>query len=217
MNEYQQREHEKSAVLRAEIQLIGDEMGLWKLQPDNPEMDHAPRSFYLSNGKYRIRVNAIWNHTERLEFTACEFGSYINTEGRETHLYPSDFGNNWSGNDFVPREITPTTTAARSRTPAAIAKQVKNKIIPEYLRIYDALQELGASRQGYTDKDTEAKAILYAATQDKQAKPHHKPHFVRNINGHLYIKYNSAESVSIDLTASEAAKVINFIREDRAS
>jgi len=162
-----------------------------------------------------ISAGAIWNKTERFEFSASAWPTHTDKAGKECRVIPHDLGSEWQGSEFKEREPTPTTTAARSRTPEAIARQIENKLIPEYKRVYKILEEVAESRQAYANKEADIITRLFKATQEERLEGS-KPYFVRNIGGDtLTIDYRSPGSILIDLSADDMVAVIEFLRQKR--
>jgi len=215
MNDYQQREHDKAVQTRQQLEPIAAALG-WTLLPDDLDLDYPPRAFYISNGAgLHVRCTVMWNKTDRFEFAASRWPTYTDKDGAVQRVTPHDMSNEYVGNKFLPRETTPTVIAARSRDPVAVAKQIRARLLPEYRRIYAALQEMADSRQEYADSEASVIARLFEATQEDREE-REKPYFIRNMPGDLVtMDYRSPGSIRIDLSCSDMCAVIGFLRERR--
>jgi hypothetical protein len=211
LNEYQKRDAEARAVARAELEKIAAALGEgWTLK-DDPE-NACTRYHYMTNGQGRELLAEIpWNNPERFEFRPSSWPNYRNAEQRRVTVDPSS---------LYPREERPSCTAARSRAPEAIARDVGRKVLPEYERLYQLCEDKAEQYQRGSNREGEAIAQLFKATRETRnpERPEEKPRFVREIEGPtLYLEYRSEGSVKLDLSAVEAAAVVEFLRERRAS
>ena len=215
MNEYQQREHDKHIQARRELEPIAAALG-WSMEHDEHTGTPAPRSYWITGPDgLEIRASVLWNKPERFEFSASEWPTYTDKNGKTVRVHPGDMGSEWNGDKFEPRETAPTTTAARTREPAAVAKQIKSRVIPEYMRVYAALQEVAASRQEYADKQSDTIARLFEACQEDPST-RQAPYFVRNMPGDtVTVDYRSPGSVMIELSTDDMIAVIAMLRARR--
>lgn len=214
MNEYQKRDAEARAVARAELAEIAAALGEgWHVEPD-PD-NACTRYHYLTQGSgascRQLLAEIPWNKPERFEFRPSHWPSYRNAEQRRVTVDPSS---------IYPREQRPTCSVARSRTPEAIARDVGRKVLPEYERLFQVCEDKAAEYQRGSNREGEAIEQLFKATRETRnpERPETKPRFVREIEGPtLYLEYRSEGSVKLDLSAVEAAAVVEFLRERRAS
>lgn len=213
MNEYQARDAAERAVARSECEAIAEALGEdWHVLPDPPDLGYS-RWHYLSDGNGRELVaEVLWNRTDRFEFHPAAWPSYTDKDGRKQTVTPSDC--------WTPSEIVPKCTAARTRAPLAIAREIERKILPEYDRLRARCADIAANSQKHNDKEAELISLLFKATREQRnpEKPEQKPRFVREIDGPtLAIEYRSGGSVKIDIGTEEMAAVIEFLRERRAN
>ncbi len=211
MNEYQRKQRELADQFGRELAGIAHYMGAgWQVEPITGDTEWAPvwRTLQLNGGSRKIWAQK--THNSRYEFKASKWPSYTDTDGSEKQKFPSD--------TYNPRETTPTTTAAIGREPAAIARQIVTKILPEYERIYARLEEAAAETQKYHDKTADALKRLAEATGDTRTSlgTHRTGFYLQDLPGDtLCVTFNSVGDVRFGLDTDEAIEVIGLIRELR--
>ena len=215
MNDYQKRNQAEAIKIRSQLEPIAKILG-WMLEPASTDPDSVNKTCYMTNTDgLTIRASVPWNNNERFEFMAIEWPTYISTNGKKETIVPSSLGRDWINSEFVNREKTPVTTTARTRNPKAIAKQIQNRLIPEYLRIYALLAELSDRNQNYSNRENAYINQLFDATQEPK-KEGSKPYKVMNCKGDtIHVGYRSSGSVQIELHVTEMVEVINFLRNKR--
>lgn len=210
MNDYLIKERDKAAALRAAVEPIATALD-WQVLPDLKNDDDYPCRFVrMESGNLEIMVEVPWNKPDRLEFTACRWPVYTDKDGKECRTSPHDLWN--------PQESSPTTTAANNRPAEVIAKQIRSKLLPEYQRIYDRLQQRADSSQAYANTEADCIKRLFEATQENPDTTRmNKPYFIRNLPGEMVcLDYRSPGDVKIGLSADEMIQVIGFLRQLRA-
>ena len=211
MNEYQKRNAEERNALRKELEPIVAAMGEgWTLTPDTERDITSSNGFSIEGPTINIWTRLDWNKHDRLRFHACGWPTYETADGKTAKITPRD---NWRNKE---RCTTPETTAARSRAPEAIAKQVIKKVIEPALTIYAELQDATKERQSFQNTEKNGIEALFKATREKRLNPEQKPRYVEDIKGsNLYLDFQSAGNVQLCSNAWEMAEIIEFVREKR--
>ena len=210
MNKYQIRRKAEALQLSVELEAICQALsGNWHVDYNqDTDWDYAiPWSLMDDTGR-TLHVTAIWNHPARIEVQGAGWPEHVNSDGQTVRVSPSECWN--------PKESVPVSTFARSRPVAAIAKQIENKVLPEYDRLMTRLTEMAESRQGYADKCMNSGRNIADACGDKY-KPGRNTHYVQGLSGDIVrIEYRSPGSCVIDLPAAEMVEVIGLLRKLRA-
>ena len=224
LNEYQLRDLKKWRESAKRLRLIVDEINKldlgdvteFKMLPIPEHCDYTPRSIFIEalimEGPIEIMCERDgYGNTDRWEFTAIGWPKYKDENGSPQTIDPSNLWN--------PKEVRPSTTAAQDREPRLIAKQIVNKILNEYIRIYKGCLEKAQSHQEHADKTADARTRLADACQDERdfrGRPQ-RQFYVKNIPGEtLGVEFRSVGDVKINLTTDEAIDVIAMLRKRRA-
>lgn len=224
MNEYQLRDkrnydesHKRLEAIVAELNQL--ELGAvtkFKIQPIGEEYDFTPRFICISaripSGKIVIICERNgYGNTGRWEFRASGWPSYEDENGSTCTIDPSSLWN--------PQASRPVTTAAQDRQPKAIAKQIANKIIPDYLSIYARCGVLAKSNQEHSNERAEGLRRLAVACRDenRHASRQGASFYIQELPGDTVgIDSNSHGDVQIRLHTDEMISVIALLREIRA-
>lgn len=113
--------------------------------------------------------------------------------------------------DLAPRQSIDSIGVALSRGPEAIAKEIKRRLLPEYMRVYALCEELAVSRQQYQDKTANSwESICSLVGEDGNnrrtggiyAKTRFGSIFMENRNGKAYFNLTvTAEQMPAILAA----------------
>jgi hypothetical protein len=224
MNEYQIREkrkydesHKRLEAIVAEFnELDLGDVTEFTIEEMNQDYDFVPR--YLSitalieHGPIEIMCERDgYGFNDRWEFRAAGWPTYTDENGSTCTVDPSGLWN--------PKANRPVTTAAQDREPKAIAKQIANKILPEYMSIYARCTERAESAQGHSDETADAKRRLAKACGDEGHSIGRRGSgfYCKDIPGDtLRVEFNSIGDVGIRIHALEMVEVIGFIRNLRA-
>lgn len=182
-------------------------LGPWIL---TESQHNGPRTssnwFYLSNGKLKITAKQLWNNCERVEFSASEWPSYEDTDGKDRRMSPYDVG--WKSQ---------TTTAAIDREPRLIARQVKSKLLEWYVDAYGKLATRAKERAGNTADWETCRAKLADATGDHSNNGYGSERYYNDKATGIHCKMRSPSSVVFDVGVDEAVKIINLLRTMRTA
>jgi hypothetical protein len=224
LNEYQQKaelQYEEKMQLLSGIvdelnKLDMGDIGDWTIQPRSDDCDWTPRFFMIkakhANGEYELMAECDgYGHTGRWVFSAIGWPSYVDMNGREVSITPCDL---WD-----PKENRPETTAAKTREPKAIARQINSKIMGEYMRIYQTCWRVADDRQHHENKSRDARAALAEACQDSlefRGNPQ-RTFYVRHMEGNpVRLEWRSIGDVQLSVTTDEAIQVVALLRKLRA-
>ena len=224
MNEYQKNEEYKYSVTAERLQVIVDELnkldqgdvGKWELMPRGEDFDFAPRFICIEAETPEGRIELIcerdgYGNKNRWEFRASGWPTYTDENGK---VCTSDSGNLWN-----PKESRPMTTAAETREPAAIAKQIVRKILPDYQRIYHRCLARNEEFQAHSDERADGLRRLAEAAQDQDrfATRGGVNFYLKNLPGDtVSVESRSHGDVQIRLHTDEMVQVIALLREIRA-
>lgn len=219
MNEYQQNEEHKYSVAAERLQMIVDELNanidstaVWRMLPRGEDYDFTPRFIAISNGLLElICEHDGYGNKNRWEFRASGWPTYTDENGK---VCTSDYSDLWN-----PKESRPTTTAADTREPKAIAKQIISKVLGDYCMIYARAKVRAQEFQTHSDERADGLRRLGEAAQDQDRYQgrHGSSFYVRNLPGDtLSIESNSHGDCRIRLHTDEMVQVIALIREIRA-
>lgn len=224
MNEYQLKSLKKYEESARRLRPIVDELNAiemeevteWEMVPMDEGLDYVPRYIYIralcEKGPLKILcARDEYQAADRWEFSPCEWPKYKDSDGSTKTISPHDLWN--------PKEVAPKTTAQQDREPKAIARQIANKIIPEYLRIYARATERAQDAQGYSDSTRDALSRLAAACRDRDSDTHGRPRrsfFVRELEGStVSVEFRSLGSCKIELSTDEMIEVVGLLRKLR--
>lgn len=219
LNEYQKRNEAAYDITVEKLQAIVDELKKysgpnWALIPPDRTLDHTPRFVCISNGTLGILAErGGYSNKDRWRFFASEWPKTTNETGRKESVTPSNL--------YDPKERRPETTAAENRDPKAIAKQIANKIISDYQRIYARCEERAAGIQKHYDSRAAAMSRLAKACGDDnryQTGRSGHTYYVRNLPGDTVgVEFNSEGDVKIRLNTDEMIEVLALLRQLRQS
>lgn len=233
MNEYQLRDlrkYEESRTRLAEIvkelNYEGfNELGNFEINAEDPNntCDHVPNRLFISaeifgeqgeDETHRLEIMCERNGyscRDKWEFTATGWPSYINELGQRKQESPYT--------NFRINEERPQSKAGMDRPAKAIAKQIQNRILGDYLRLYGICLEAANKSAAYGRKVADARIRLADACQDARefrGQPQ-RTFYVKNISGDpIHVEFRSEGDVKVNLTTDEAIAVIELLRERRA-
>lgn len=224
MNEYQERERAKYQQTAESLQLIVDELnkqdqgdvGEWSLMERGEEYDFTPRFICIEADTPDGRLELIcerdgYGNKGRWEFRASGWPTYNDENGK---VCTSDPSNLWN-----PKENRPVTTAAETRQPLAIAKQIVSKILGEYQRIHGRCRMRNEEFQTHSDERADGLRRLSEAAQDEDRYKgrHGSSFYIRNLPGDtVSVESRSHGDVQIRLHTDEMVEVIALLRKLRA-
>ena len=224
MNQYQKDQEHKYSVTAERLQMIVDELnkldqgdvGQWTMEPRDSEMDFTSRFICIEADTPDGRIELICEHDaygskNRWEFRASGWPTYTDENGK---VCTSDSSHLWN-----PKEFRPMTTAADTREPKAIAKQIARKILPDYQRIYARCLARNEEFQTHSDERADGLRRLGEAAQDQNRYQgrHGASFYVKNLPGDtVSVESRSHGDVKINLHTDEMVQVIALLREIRA-
>lgn len=226
MNEYQIRNlkkyeesHERLSLIVKELNTLdlGD-VGHFEIRPVDADIDYSqpgnvtPRCLFITakfpEGTLEIMCERDgYGFRDRWEFIPTGWPKYTNENGETETIDPSNL---WD-----PKEFRPTSTAAQDRAAKAIARQIANKIIGEYIRIYHRCLDKAQSHEEHARKAQDARERLADACHDDRefrGRPQ-RIFYIRNYPGTQRVEYRSEGDVKMNLTTDEAIAVIAMLRK----
>jgi len=224
MNEYHEKEARKYQKSLGRLHLIVEQLNAldlgdvteFEIQPVKDDCDYSPRYIAIKalimEGPIEIMCERDgYGNADRWEFRAAGWPTFTDSNGKTETVDPSNLGR--------PRVNRPTTTAAQDRAPEAIAKQIANKLIQDYVDVYKRCLEQAEDYQAHSDKSVANAKMVAEAAKDTG---HHigrrgRGFYVADLPGPtLRIEMKSADSFEVDLSAKEMVAVIGLVRELRA-
>jgi len=225
MNEYQLKEltayEESASRLRLIVDALNalelEDVTTFEMQPIPEDYDFTPRFICIDALTEQGKIELIcerngYGFTDRWEFRASGWPTYTDEHGSKCTSDPSNLWN--------PKEWRPTTRAAQDRDPKAIAKQIANKILPEYLRIYARCVERNDDMQKHSDQRGDGLRRLAEACRDTTERyngRHKSSFYIKELSGDtVSVDSNSHGDVRIRLHTDEMIQVVKLLRELRA-
>lgn len=198
MNDWQKAEQEKQNQLTILTHAIAQHLGEpWKAGTSEHE---------IVNGQgAKLYLNFMDNRTERLSVGG---GMHIGRNGAYETVYDPDTRE---------RVRPPSITVAVSRGTETIAKEIKRRVIPEYLRIFE-LGTLQVQRQNDTTAKRQANirklaAATGAPVPDFKQHPDTDRFYIGRRYGIVVVHYDgSAAFERLDVTMEEAEYILRYLK-----
>lgn len=205
MNDWQKENAEKQAQLQALVHLIAQHLGDWKAGTDEHNRDE------LRNGQgAKLYISFCDNGRERSR-VAIHGGMNIGRNGAYETVYDPDTRERLS---------PPSITVAISRGVETIAKEIKRRVIPEYLRIFE-LGTLQVQRQNDATAKRQANirklaAATGAAVPDFKQHPDTDRFYIGKRYGIVVVHYDGRAAFEhLDVTMEEAEYILRYLKGEK--
>lgn len=200
---YQEEQEAKTKALTELTTGLAKELGApWKVIP-NEERNYPTHKIENGDGAV-LWVSIIWNHKDRANISGSLF---LGRGNQHVTVYENN-----------ERAKVPDITVALARGPAAIAKDVQRRLLPEYLRILE-LAKAQVKRENETTAKRQANIRkLAAVTGDKVPDFERDPDTSRfwTHRGTLDIHYDGSVSLErFTMTIEEAEYILRYLHEKK--
>ena len=208
MSKYASKAHIEGLQIEKELNAIAAALGPdWLLVYPEQLKDafYRPANVIQNKENYTsFFINTIYTK-DRFKITGEYWPSYTDINGKKQRITPDNLHESWPG-----------ITAARSRNPAAIARQIQTKFLPVYLTSLERTITYCNECQNYANTAFMARQKLARATGNPDSERGN--FYVRNLPGDAVgFEFHSAIDICVNLNITEAIALVDLLWELRGA